>query len=30
MEVEGELPDINDKEIAKEGFYMVNFIIRNC
>ena len=25
MEVEGELPDMNAKEIAKEGFYLVKF-----
>ena len=29
MDVEGELPDMNDEEVAKEGFYMVNCILRH-
>ena len=28
MEVEGELPDMNAEEMAKEGFYMVKSILR--
>ena len=27
MEVEGELPDMNAEEMAKEGFYMVKSIL---
>ena len=29
MEVEGELPDMNAKEKAKEGFYLVKSVIRH-
>ena len=29
MEAEGELPDINAKEMAKEGFYLVKSFIRH-
>ena len=29
MEVEGELPDMNAEEMAKEGFYMVKSILRH-
>ena len=29
MEVEGELPDINSEEMAKEGFYLVKLVIRH-
>ena len=29
MEVEGELPDMNAEEIAKEGFYLVKSVIRD-
>ena len=29
MEVEGELPDMNAKEMAKEGFYLVKSVIQN-
>ena len=29
MEVEGELPDMNAEEIAKEGFYLVKSVIRH-
>ena len=29
MEVEGELPDMSAEEMAKEGFYMVKYIIRH-
>ena len=28
MEVEGELPNMNAEEMAKEGFYLVNLVIR--
>ena len=28
MEVEGELPDMNAQEVAKEGFYLVKSVIR--
>ena len=30
MEVEGELPDMNAEEMAKEGSYLVKSIIRHC
>ena len=30
MEVEGEIPDMNAKEVAKEGFYLVRSVIRHC
>ena len=30
MEVEGELPDMNAEEIAKEGFYLVKSVLRHC
>ena len=29
MEVEGELPDMNAKEMAKEGFYLVKSVLRH-
>ena len=29
MEVEVELPDINAKDMAKEGFYVVKLVIRH-
>ena len=29
MEVEGELPDMNAEEMAKEGFYLVKLVIRH-
>ena len=29
MEVEGELPDMNAEEMAKEGFYLVKSVIRH-
>ena len=29
MEVEGELPDMDAKEMAKKGFYLVKSIIRH-
>ena len=29
MEVEGELPDMNAEEMAKEGFYLVKSVLRN-
>ena len=29
MEVEGELPELNAEEMAKEGFYLVKSVIRN-
>ena len=29
MEVEGDLPDINAKEMAKEGFYLVKSVLRH-
>ena len=29
MEVEGELPDLNAEEMAKEGFYLVKSVIRH-
>ena len=29
MNVEGDLPDMNAEEAAKEGFYLVNLIIRH-
>ena len=29
MEVEGELPDMNAKEMAKEGFYLMKSVIRH-
>ena len=29
MEVEGELPDMNPKEMAEEGFYLVKLVIRH-
>ena len=29
MEVEGELPDMNAEEMAKEGFYLVKSVIQN-
>ena len=29
MEVEGELPDTNAEEMAKEGFYLVKSVIRH-
>ena len=28
MEVEGELPDMNAEEMAKEGFYLVKSVLR--
>ena len=30
MEVEGDLPDMNAEEMAKEGFYLVKFVLRHC
>ena len=30
MEVEGELPEMNDQKMAKEGFYLVKSIIGHC
>ena len=30
MEVEGELPDMNAEEMAKEGFYLVKSVIEHC
>ena len=30
MEVEGELPDMNAEEMAKEGFFLVKSVIRHC
>ena len=30
MEVEGELRDMNAEEMAKEGFYVVTSVTRNC
>ena len=30
MEVEGELPDMNAEEMAKQGFYLVKSVIRHC
>ena len=30
MEVEGELPDMNAEEMAKEGFYLVKSVLRHC
>ena len=29
MEVEGEIPNMNAKEMAKEGFYLVKSVIRH-
>ena len=29
MEVEGEIPDMNAEEMAKEGFYLVKSVIRH-
>ena len=29
MEVEGELPDMNAEEMAKEGFYLVKSVLRH-
>ena len=29
MEVEGELPDMNAREMAKEGFYLVKSVLRH-
>ena len=29
MEVEGELPDMNAEEMAKEGFYLVKYVLRH-
>ena len=29
MEVEGELPDMNAEEMAKEGFYLLKSVIRH-
>ena len=29
MELEGELPDVNAREMAKEGFYLVKSVIRH-
>ena len=29
MEVEGELPDMNPEEMAKEGFYLVKSVLRH-
>ena len=29
MEVEGEVPDMNAEEMAKEGFYLVKLVIRH-
>ena len=29
MEVEGDLPDMNAKEMAKEGFYLVKSVLRH-
>ena len=29
MEIEGELPDMNAKEMAKEGFYLVKSVLRH-
>ena len=28
MKVEGELPDMNTEEMAKEGFYLVKSVLR--
>ena len=30
MEVEGELPDMNAEEMAKEGFYLVKSVLRHA
>ena len=29
MEVEGELPNMNAEEMAKEGFYLVKYVLRH-
>ena len=29
MEVEGDLPDMNAEEMAKEGFYLVTYVLRH-
>ena len=29
IEVEGQLPDMNAKEMSKEGFFLVNSVIRH-
>ena len=30
MEVEGNLSDLNAGEMAKEGFYLVKYVLRHC
>ena len=29
MQVEGELPDMNAEDMAKEGFYLMKWVIRH-